>query len=75
MEEIPEWFHECKFNYAENLLQFKDNRIALYLTGERQKEVKTVTYFELNQKVALYASALKYLGIRKGDCVVGKYKD
>ncbi|XP_023232742.1 acetoacetyl-CoA synthetase-like [Centruroides sculpturatus] len=71
MEEIPEWFHECKFNYAENLLQFKDNRIALYLTGERQKEVKTVTYFELNQKVALYASALKYLGIRKGDCVVG----
>lgn len=71
MEEIPEWFHGCELNYAENLLRFKDDQIALYITGERHKEIQHVTYCELNEKVALFASALKNLGIKKGDCVVG----
>lgn len=71
MNEVPEWFHGCYLNYAENLLRYKDNHIALYITGESKKEVETVSFSELNERVAIFASALKSIGIKKGDCVVG----
>lgn len=31
--EIPKWFIGSKLNYAENLLRYDDNRIALITTG------------------------------------------
>ena len=31
--DIPEWFHGARLNFAENLLRFKDERIAMYSTG------------------------------------------
>jgi acetoacetyl-CoA synthetase len=30
MNEIPRWFIGARLNYAENLLRFNDNRIAIY---------------------------------------------
>ena len=33
MEEVPEWFHGAHLNYAENLLHFDDNRVALFTAG------------------------------------------
>ncbi|EDO37374.1 predicted protein [Nematostella vectensis] len=70
IDEIPEWFHGARMNYAENLLQGKDEDIALYTAGENQ-EVRTVTFQQLREKVAVLASALGKLGIKMGDRVVG----
>lgn len=70
MENIPEWFRGAHLNFAENLLRFDDDKVALYITGEGQ-EVKTITFHQLRKNVAVLASALKNLGIKKGDRVVG----
>lgn len=34
METIPEWFHGARLNFAENLLQYDDDKVALYTAGE-----------------------------------------
>ena len=31
--EIPEWFRGCRLNFAENILRFNDDRVAVYATG------------------------------------------
>ena len=46
MEDIPEWFHGARLNFAENLLCVEDNRVALYTAG-----IFTVT-------LIFYASAI-----------------
>lgn len=46
-----------------------DNIVSL---GEGQ-EIKTITFHQLRKNVTLLASALKNLGIKKGDRVVGMY--
>lgn len=33
MEESPKWFEGAALNIAENLLKFRDNRVALILAG------------------------------------------
>lgn len=35
MEEIPEWFTGARLNYAENLLQFDGDKVALYTAGNK----------------------------------------
>lgn len=70
MADIPEWFRGARLNFAENLLRYDDDKIALYTTGEGQ-DIKSITYHQLKKKVTLLASALKNLGIKKGDRVVG----
>lgn len=69
--DIPEWFKGARLNFAENLLRFDDDRTAIYATGEGQTEVKTKTFKELKQSVALFASAMRRFGVEKGDRVVG----
>ena len=32
--DIPEWFHGCRLNFAENLLQCQEDRVALITYGE-----------------------------------------
>jgi len=71
ISEVPEWFHGALLNYAENLLRYDDDRIAIYATGEGQGGVLRRTFKELRQQVAIYASALKKMGVKKGDRVVG----
>ena len=36
--DIPEWFHGCRLNFAENLLQCQEDRVALITYGEWQPE-------------------------------------
>jgi acetoacetyl-CoA synthetase len=64
------WFSGARLNFAENLLRFRDDRIALVFVGEDQ-EIRKVTYAELYSEVARVAKSLGDLGIKPGDRVVG----
>lgn len=70
LSEIPRWFCDSQLNYAENLLQGKDDDIALYIAAE-QRQISQITFGELRRKVAKIASALKACGVTSGDRVVG----
>ncbi|KAJ1074002.1 hypothetical protein K5549_007240 [Capra hircus] len=70
--DVPEWFKGSRLNYAENLLQHKENdRVALYVAREGKEEIAKVTFEELRQQVALFAAAMRKMGVRRGDRVVG----
>lgn len=70
--DVPEWFRGSRLNYAENLLQHKENdRVALYVAREGREEIAKVTFEELRQQVALFAAAMRKMGVKKGDRVVG----
>ncbi|OXB58761.1 hypothetical protein ASZ78_012357 [Callipepla squamata] len=70
--DVPEWFKGSRLNYAENLLRHKDNdKIALYAAKEGKEEILKVTFEELRQAVALYAAAMRKMGVKIGDRVVG----
>ncbi|XP_012518993.1 PREDICTED: acetoacetyl-CoA synthetase [Propithecus coquereli] len=70
--DVPEWFKGSRLNYAENLLQHKDNdKVALYVAREGKEEIVKVTFEELRQQVALFAAAMRKMGVKKGDRVVG----
>lgn len=71
IDEIPEWFSGARLNFAENLLKYDDDRVALYSTGEGRETIEKITFKELHQKVAVYASAMRRLGVQVGDRVVG----
>ena len=64
------WFPGAKLNFAENLLRFRDNRLAFIFRGETQKSM-TMTYGELYTTVARLAKSLRELGILPGDRIVG----
>ncbi|XP_025257912.1 acetoacetyl-CoA synthetase isoform X2 [Theropithecus gelada] len=70
--DVPEWFKGSRLNYAENLLRHKENdRVALYVAREGKDEIVKVTFEELRQEVALFAAAMRKMGVKKGDRVVG----
>uniref|UniRef100_U6CW77 Acetoacetyl-CoA synthetase n=1 Tax=Neovison vison TaxID=452646 RepID=U6CW77_NEOVI len=70
--DVPEWFKGSRLNYAENLLRHKENdRVALYAAREGREEIVKVTFEELRQKVALFAAAMRKMGVKQGDRVVG----
>ncbi|HZW39856.1 MAG TPA: acetoacetate--CoA ligase [Ignavibacteriaceae bacterium] len=62
------WFKGAKLNFAENLLKYKDTHIALIGVRENNFEVR-ITYQELYKYVSSCATALKKLGVEKGDRV------
>ena len=64
------WFSGAALNFAENLLRFRDNRVALIFKGEAQDSIK-MTYAELYNEVARAAKSLKEIGIQAGDRVGG----
>nr|XP_035114051.2 acetoacetyl-CoA synthetase isoform X2 [Callithrix jacchus] len=70
--DVPEWFKGSRLNYAENLLRHKENdRVALYVAREGKEEIVKVTFEELRRDVALLAAAMRKMGVKKGDRVVG----
>lgn len=62
------WFPGAKLNYAENLLKRNDNKLALIFRNEQNRR-QTLTYAQLNHKVAKLANALKQHNIKKGDLI------
>ena len=64
------WFPGARLNFAENLLRYRDDQIALIFNGESQVS-KKMTYAQLYDEVARIAEALKNVGIEPGDRVVG----
>ncbi len=64
------FFVGSKLNFAENLLQFRNDRTALIFRGEDAVR-RTLTYNQLYDEVAKTAASLRKLGITKGDRVVG----
>jgi acetoacetyl-CoA synthetase len=64
------WFSGARLNFAENLLRYRDDRVALIFKGEAQESVK-ITYAELYDEVARLAKSLKEAGVQIGDRVVG----
>jgi len=64
------WFDGARLNFAENLLRYRDDRIALVSKGERGSSRK-MTYAELYDQVAGMAQSLRQAGIKAGDRVAG----
>ncbi|MDO9565494.1 MAG: acetoacetate--CoA ligase [Candidatus Desulfaltia sp.] len=64
------WFSGARLNFAENLLRYRDNNIALIFKGENRDSIK-ITYSELYEDVAKVAESLKQAGIQANDRVVG----
>ncbi|TPX35148.1 acetate---CoA ligase, partial [Synchytrium endobioticum] len=66
MDEIPAWFSGARLNYAENMLRFRDNHIAIIATGEHLNS-HTVTYSQLYDRVVKLATSLREANITVGD--------
>jgi len=64
------WFPGARLNFAENLLRYQDDRVALIFRGEDRKPVR-MTYRELYDEVARVARSLRDLGVQPGDRVAG----
>ena len=64
------WFSGAKLNFAENLLRYRDDQVALIFKGEAQDSVQ-MTYAELYDEVARVAKSLRGAGVQSGDRVAG----
>jgi len=65
------WFHGAQLNFAENLLRFRDEHIALIAVREGGRVDGKITYAELYRRVARMASFLHKAGVRQCDRVAG----
>lgn len=66
----PNWFPGAKLNFAENLLRYRDDSLAVIHWAENEEPVR-VTYSELFEKVKKVANGLRKLGVKKSDVVAG----
>ena len=64
------WFPGARLNFAENLLRYRDDHVALIFKGEAQDSIR-MTYAELYDEVARVAKSLKEIGVQAGDRVAG----
>ena len=64
------WFNGAKLNFAENLLKFNDEKIAIISSREDKPNIY-ITYKELNKYVASLSASMKKMGIKNGDRVAG----
>ncbi|MDB9823213.1 acetoacetate--CoA ligase [Deltaproteobacteria bacterium] len=64
------WFSGARLNFAENLLKYRDDKVALVFKGEDHDSVK-ITYAGLYDEVARLAKSLREIGVQPGDRVTG----
>ena len=64
------WFPQASLNFAENLLRYNDDHVALVAITEQGKRV-AMTYTELRIEVAKFAAELKDRGVETDDRVAG----
>ncbi len=62
------WFAGMEFNFAEHLLRFDDDRVAVAAEDE-QGRTRDITYRQLRSEVAALAVALRKAGLKRGDRV------
>lgn len=62
------WFKDARLNFAENLLQRRDDKIAIIFRGESIVQ-KNISYKELYEQVKRVATGLKKLGVKPKDRV------
>jgi acetoacetyl-CoA synthetase len=62
------WFPDASLNFAENLLRYRDEGLAIISILENGSR-KSLTYAELGEKVANLAAWLRRNGVTKGDRV------
>ncbi|WP_424946962.1 acetoacetate--CoA ligase [Candidatus Spongiihabitans sp.] len=65
------WFSGARLNFAENLLRYRDDKVAIIFHGEHDAAQREITYRELYREVARCAALLKSLGVAQGDRVAG----
>lgn len=65
-----QWFPDCKLNYAENLLRFRDQHTALIFYDEMGNS-QSLSYQQLYQHVSQLAHWLLAAGVQRGDRVAG----
>jgi acetoacetyl-CoA synthetase len=66
----PVWFDGAKLNFAENLLQYCDDRTAIISWNENGRQ-QQLTFAELRGEVSRIATALRDMGVGIGDRVAG----
>ncbi|HIB14369.1 MAG TPA: acetoacetate--CoA ligase [Candidatus Marinimicrobia bacterium] len=64
------WFDGATLNFAENLLRYRDDKIAILFQGEDGTQ-SSLTYKELHDQVSRLARSMREMGIVKNDRVVG----
>ena len=64
------WFEGATLNFAENLLKYKDDSLAIEYFCEHKIKGK-ITYKQLHEQVRVCYLHLKSLGVKKGDRVAG----
>jgi acetoacetyl-CoA synthetase len=64
------WFSGARLNFAENLLRYRDDSVALVFKSE-DHPIRRMTYAELYDEVARLAKSLRESGVGPGDRVAG----
>ena len=64
------WFPDAQFNFAENLLRCRDDKVAFVFQGEHEQR-REMTYAALGALVARLARVLEEAGVGPGDRVGG----
>ena len=65
-----EWFDGATLNFAENLLRYRDDKIAIHFYGEDGTQ-SSLSYRELHDQVSRLARSMREMGIVKNDRVAG----
>ena len=72
MPETRTWFPGARLNYAENLLRYNDDKIAV--TSMRESGyVAHYSFRQVRDMVRDLAAALRVNGLQTGDRVAGEY--
>ena len=64
------WFDGATLNFTENLLRYRDDKIAIHFYGEDGTQ-SSLSYRELHDQVSRLACSMREMGIVKNDRVVG----
>src|SRR5205823_12010062 len=64
------WFSGARLTFAETLLRFRDERIALTSRSEGRKR-SSLTYSDRHRRVTRVANGLRETGVKAGDRVGG----
>ncbi len=64
------WFPGARLNFAQNLLRYRDERVA-FVSRSEGRGSSQLTYSDLHRRVGRLVNALREMGVRPGDRVAG----